>query len=299
MRKISVTGVYPPIPTPFDDKGEVAYDKLSGNIERWCNTPLNGLLVLGSNGEFTYLNEQEKIEVFKTARKAIPRDKLFIAGTWCDSTKSTLELTEQAAKCGADAAMILTPIYYRSKMDGRSLVLHYTELAERSPLPVLLYNMPANTGIDLDAQTIIELAQHPNIIGIKDSSGNMAKLGDVVMHAPPDFHFLAGSAGFLYPAMVLGACGGIMALANIAPELCCRLYQYGRDSLHEKARELQLRLIRANTAVTAQFGVPALKKALDWVGYHGGLPRSPLRPINEKQEDSLKKILAQAGILPD
>lgn len=298
MKKLSLSGAYAPIPTPFDADGAVAHDQLAGNIARWSQTPLAGLLVLGSNGEFTYLSDEEKLEVLKTARQAIPKDKLFIAGTGCESTRSTLELTEQAAAIGADAAIVLTPSYYTSKMDAQAMRRHFLELAERSLLPIFIYNMPACTGVDLSAETVVELAQHPNIVGIKDSSGNVVKLGDIIRAAPPTFNVLAGSASFLYPALVLGAVGGIMALGNIAPEQCHRIYQYTQEARHEEARQLQLRMIPPNIAVTARFGVPGLKLALDWLGYYGGPVRSPLGPLDEAQQATLRAILVEGGILP-
>jgi len=298
MEKLSLSGAYAPIPTPFDADGAVAHDQLAGNIARWSQTSLAGLLVLGSNGEFTYLSDEEKVEVLKTARQAIPKDKLFVAGTACESTICTLELTEQAAAVGADAAIVLTPSYYTSKMDAQAMRRHFLELAERSPLPILLYNMPANTGIDLSAEIVVELAQHPNIVGIKDSSGNVVKLGGIIRAAPPTFNVMAGSASFLYPALVLGAVGGVMALANIAPEQCYGIYSYAQEGRHEEARQLQLRMIPPNIAVTARFGVPGLKLALDWIGYYGGPVRSPLGPLDEAQQATLRAILVEGGILP-
>jgi 4-hydroxy-2-oxoglutarate aldolase len=297
MKKISLAGAYSPIPTPFNPKGAIAHDRLAENIVKWSNTSLAGLLVLGSNGEFTYLSDEEKLEVLKTARQVIPKDKLFIAGTGCDSTRATIELTEQAAAIGVDAAIVITPGYYPSKMDNHAMQRHYMELAERSPLPLLLYNMPANTGVDLSAETVVELSQHPNIVGIKDSSGNVVKLGEIIRTASPGFNVLAGSASFLYPALALGAVGGIMALANIAPELCYRIYHYTQNQQYEEARQLQLKMIPVNIAVTAQFGVPGLKMALDWIGYYGGPPRSPLAPLNTAQQATLRTTLIEGGIL--
>jgi 4-hydroxy-2-oxoglutarate aldolase len=298
MSPVSLSGVYPPIPTPFEANGAVAHDRLAENIAKWCATPVAGLVVLGSNGEFTYLDDQEKLEVLRTARAAIPKGKLFIAGTGCESTRSTVQLTEQAAAIGADLAMVITPHYFKPKMDAAAMRQHFLEVAERSPMPIILYNMPANTGVDITAEMVIELAQHPNIVGIKDSSGNVVKLGEIIRGAPAHFQVLAGSASFLYPAMVLGAVGGVAALANIAADQCCRLYNLAREGRHEKARQLQLKLIPPNGAVTSRFSVPGLKLALDWLGYYGGPPRSPLAPLNAAQQAALRAILVEAEILP-
>ncbi len=298
MKKLSLSGVYPPIPTPFDTDGAVAHDKFAENIARWSETSLAGFVVLGTNGEFTYLSDKEKLEVLETARQAIPKDKLFIAGTGCNSTRSTLELTEQTAAIGADAVIVITPSYYTSKMDAHAMRRHFLELAERSPLPIFLYNMPACTGVDLSAETVLELAQHPKIVGIKDSSGNVVKLGDIIRAAPPTFNVLAGSAGSFYPALVLGAVGGVMALANIAPEQCHQIYRYTQEGRHEEARQLQLKMIPPHLALTARFGISGLKLALDWLGYYGGPVRSPLGPLDEVQQATLRTVLVEGGILP-
>jgi 4-hydroxy-2-oxoglutarate aldolase len=298
MKSVSLSGIYPPVPTPFDAEGSVAHDRLAENIAKWCATPVAGLVVLGSNGEFTYLNDQEKLDVLRTARAAIPKGKLFIAGTGCESTRSTLQLTEQAAAIGADVAVVITPHYFRVQMDAAAMRRYFLAVAERSPLPVTIYNMPANTGVDITAETVLELAQHPNIVGIKDSTGNLVKMGEIIRRAPSHFQVLAGSASFLYAAMTLGAVGGVAALANIAAEQCCQLYNLAKEGRHEEARQLQLRLIPPNAAVTTRFGVPGLKQALDWLGYYGGPPRSPLAPLDAAQQAVLRAILVEAGVLP-
>nr|MBC7244060.1 dihydrodipicolinate synthase family protein [Chloroflexota bacterium] len=298
MAKFPLTGIYAPIPTPFDAQGAIAHNKLAENLAKWNKTCLAGFAVLGTNGEFAFLSDAEKLAVLRTARQTIPKGKLFIAGTGCESTIHTLQLTEQAAAIGADAAMVITPSYFKARMDASAMRRHFLQLADRSPLPIILYNMPGNTGIDLSAEVVTELAQHPNIVGIKDSSGNIAKLGDIIRTAPPHFRVLAGSASFLYAALVLGAVGGVAALANIAPEACCALYEYAQQGRHREAQQLQLKLIPPNAAVTSRFGVPGLKLALDWLGYYGGPPRSPLGPLDEVQQATLKAILIAADILP-
>ncbi len=289
-------GVYPPIPTPFVD-GEIAHDKLAENLTRWNRTDLAGYVVLGSNGEAAYLSEAERAAVIATARQAIPRDKLLIVGTGSESTRTTIERTRAAAEAGADAALVLTPCYYKGQMTTEALRRHYFALADASPIPILLYNVPKFTGLELSAETILELAQHPNIAGIKDSGGNVTKLGAVIRAAPDHFEVLAGSGGFFYPALVLGAVGGVLALANVAPDQCCQIYQATREGRHEQAQELQLRMIPLNAAVTTRFGVPGLKAALDLLGYYGGEPRSPLSPPNPAQVEEIRRILGEAGLL--
>ncbi len=294
---ISLKGCFPPIPTPFDPRGNVDHDRLAANLEKWQKTPLRGFAVLGSNGESVFLRAEEKVETWRTAGKAIATDRLFIAGTGCESTEETLELTEEAAKVGANAAMIVTPHYYRPRMDHTALCAHYTFLADRSPIPIILYNVPGFTGVDLEPRTIIELAAHPNIIGLKESSGNVVKMGQVVHAAGDHFQVLAGSGSFLLPALSVGAVGGVMALAAVAPYELQKIVDCFAAGDMEQAREMQLGLIAPNGAVTARFGIPGLKMAMDLLGMYGGPVRSPLRPLEEDQVEALKQILQKAGIL--
>jgi len=294
---ISMAGIFPPIPTPFDAAGELDLKALAANFEKWNRYPLAGYVVLGTNGEFPYLSEKEKLTLLEAARKHIPQGKLFMAGTGCESAHNTIALTKKAAELGADVAILITPSYYKSRMDAAGLSHYYLTVAEASPIPVSIYNMPANTGIDMPADLIVKLSQHPNIAGIKDSGGNLAKLGEVVHYARPGFQVLAGSAGFLYPALCLGAVGGVLALANVAPQQCCDIVTLFNEGKHAQARDLQLRMIVPNTAVTSRFGVPGLKAAMDMLGYYGGPPRSPLLPLKDADKEILRGILVEAGIL--
>jgi 4-hydroxy-2-oxoglutarate aldolase len=296
-KKISLRGAFPPIPTPFDNQGRVAHDQLALNLEKWQKTSLAGFVVLGSNGEAVFLREEEKLEIWRTARSAIEQDRVFLAGTGCESTAETVQLTEKAARFGADAVMVLTPHYYKAKMDHRALVAHYTMIADHSPVPIILYNVPAFTGIDLGAETIIDLAQHPNVIGIKDSSGNLVKIGQVTGGASDGFQILAGSGSFFLPALLMGAVGGVMALACIAAELLEQMVTSFENGDLKKARDIQIRLIPVNTAVTSRFGIPGLKAALDLVGLYGGPVRPPLLPLDPRQKGELEKTLKEAKIL--
>lgn len=290
-------GVFPPIPTPFDSDGKILHDKLKANLARWNETGLHGYVVLGSNGEFVMLNESEKAAVWETARAAIPRDKLFFAGAGAESTQASIALARRAAELGADAVMIVTPHYYKSQMNSQTLIHHYRVIADASPIPVILYTVPASTGIDLDAATVIQLAQHPNIIGIKDSGGNITKLGEIVRDVRAEFTVLAGSGGYFYPALCLGARGCVPALGNVAPRECVALYEAFRAGRHDEARELQLRLIPLNHAVTSRWSVSGLKAALDELGgYYGGPPRLPLRALGEEERRALKQIMRDAEI---
>ena len=296
-KNISLAGCFPPIPTPFDDKGRVDHEQLALNLEKWQKTSLTGFAVLGSNGEAVMLRTEEKLETWKTAGQAIDSDHLFIAGTGCESTLETLELTEKAASLGADAAMVVTPHYYKPRMDYDALVNHYTKVADGSPIPIVLYSVPAFTGIDLGVEIIVTLSRHPNIIGLKESSGNVVKIGQVVAEADNSFQVLAGSGSFLLPALTVGAKGCVAALAAIAPNPLAELMEKFHKGEMETAREIQLCLIPPNGAVTARFGIPGLKAALDLIGMYGGPVRSPLRAITKEERGELEGILTRAGIL--
>lgn len=293
---IKLDGIFPPIPTSFDLDENLAHDKLRSNLNRLTQFDLSGFLVLGSNGEKVMLSDAEKKQVFETAREAIPVDKLMLAGTGEQSTRATILLTNSAAECGADAALVLNPSYYKGLMSKAALVEHYQKVADASRIPIIIYNMPACSGLDLNAEIIIELAGHPNIIGIKDSGGNIVKLGSIVRATRPEFQVLAGSAGFLLAALAIGAVGGILALANIAPRQCLDIYRnYLKNDL-EKARQVQLKMIPVNTAITSAGGVPALKAAMDHLGLYGGPSRKPILPVSESVKESLFRLLAENNV---
>ncbi|MFO7844587.1 MAG: dihydrodipicolinate synthase family protein [Bacteroidales bacterium] len=290
----TLKGIFPPLPTSFDDNEALATNKMVENIRLLNRFKLAGFLILGSNGELVHLTDYEKEKVYVETRKAIPSDKVMLAGTGCPSTRQTIELTQKAAQAGADAALVLNPSYYKGLMTKDALIAHYFAVADASDIPVIIYNMPANSGLDMDADTMIALSQHANIIGLKDSGGNIAKMGEIRSHAHSDFQLLAGSAGFLLPALSVGAVGGILALANIAPQHCIDIFQDFMDNKMDDAREKQLKIITLNNFVTRQHGVPALKEAMTQLGFYGGPSRKPLLPVNNKLKEKLR-ILIQAS----
>ena len=293
---LQLEGIYPPIPTPFDAQGHVAEKALTNNLRIWNRYALRGYVVLGSNGELVLLNDQERVRVLEVARAAIPPNKLMIAGTGCQSTLQTLELTRQAAKIGVNAVLVVSPSYYKGQMTAEVLIEHFHRVADASPVPVIIYNIPACTGIDLDARTVIAIAQHENIVAIKDSGGNLAKMIEIHRLAPASFQLLAGSASFLLPALLLGAVGGVLALSNIAPNQCLAIRQHFMDGELDQARHLQEQVLPVNTAVTRGWGVPALKAAMEMLDMYGGPPRPPLLPLSEEKKQDLRCILQQADL---
>ena len=289
--KESLSGVFTPIVTSFDEDGNVAFDRMAFNLDRWNQTGLKGYIVLGSNGEWVFLSERERLEVLKTARQAIPGNKLMIAGTAAESTVHTMAMTEEAAAIGADAAIIVNPNYYKSQMTAQVLVNYYRSVADRSPMPIVIYNLPPATGMDLSADLLVELSEHPNIIGVKDTGGNIAKMGETVRRADRSFQVLSGSANFFYPSQALGVAGGILALANIAPEASVALFELFHEGRIDEGRELHLKMLPVNLAVTSRWGVSGLKAAMDMLGYYGGPPRLPLQPLGEGLRSELRAIL--------
>src|SRR6266704_1478489 len=293
MADIILEGIYPPLPTFFDTHEDLDLDTYSQHISRLAEKGITGYVVMGSNGEAVHLSSDERAQVIKAARQAAGPQAQIIAGCGEQATRATIRNCEQAARNDADIALILPPFYYKGRMDNAALIAHYRTVADNSPLPLLIYNMPGNTaGLDLNAATICTLADHPNIIGVKDSAGNMAKLAQIVAETPAHFSVFAGSAGYLLPALVVGAVGAIAALANIFPREVCLVQELYEAGEWEEARLLQARLIPANTAVTATYSVPGLKAALEITAGYGGRPRSPLQPLTDTERKNVEAALA-------
>jgi len=286
-------GIFAPVPTPF--VGEVlALDKFAVNVAKWGETPLSGLVIGGSNGEFCLLEREEKIELVRVARQTMSSRQMIVAGTAEESTRGTICLTRACAEAGADAALVLNPYYYKDTYTDSAIKHFFLTVAEASSIPVLLYNMPKNTGLNLSAKVVIELSQHPNIVGLKDSSGNMVQMAEIVANTPSTFVTLAGSASFLLAALAIGAQGGTLALANALPHACVKLFDLFYAGKMEEARTLQYALLQPNHAVTARFGIAGLKAAVELYGYVGGDPRPPLLPLPPTERAQLALIFHEA-----
>jgi len=275
----------------------VAHEKLAANVRKLSTTGIRGLLVLGSNGEYVYLSEAEKRKAVETV-VAAAEGTVVLVGSGCESTAETIRLTRDCAALGAHAALVVTPAYYGDKMSAAALEAHFTAVADAAPIPVLLYDVTKFTHISLALDSVLRLAAHPNIVGIKDSSGNVAQLGELIAGAPAEFKILVGTAGALYPALTLGCTGGIVALANVAPTQCVRVYDLVKSGQLAEARRLHLQLLPVNRAVTARYGVAGLKAAMDMLGDFGGEPRQPLLPLTSDEKGVLRGILRRAELLP-
>jgi 4-hydroxy-2-oxoglutarate aldolase len=296
MTQVDLNGIFPPITTPFIEDN-VAYDKLAANIEKWSRTGLRGFVVLGSNGEYVCLSEEEKRKVVETVVQAAPEHMSVIAGTGCESTKETIRLTADCAALGAHAALVVTPHYYGGKMTEAALVKHFTAVADNAPIPIILYNVPKFTHVNLTVNVVARLSQHANIIGIKDSTGNVIQLGEFLNQVEADFSLLVGTAGALFGGLTLGCAGGVLALANVAPQNCVKIHELVQDGDYKTAQQIQLKMIPLNQAVTATYGVSGLKTALDLLGYFGGEPRPPLLRSSDEEKSAIVEILKTADLL--
>jgi 4-hydroxy-2-oxoglutarate aldolase len=277
---VNLDGILPPCSTPFLDES-IDLVGLRANVRRWMTTGLRGLVLLGSNGEAPFIDGDEIEPLVATARAEVPADRVLIAGTGRQSTRQTLAACRAAARAGADAVLVLTPSVFRGQLTNEALLAHYRAVADESPAPVLLYNHPAATGVNLTPALARTLAEHPNIVGIKESSGDVGVVADLVTLSPSGFHVIVGVAPTLYPSFVCGAHGGVVAVANAIPELCVRLHMLVRERRHDEALALQRAITPLGRAVTTTYGVPGLKFAMELAGYVGGAPRRPLLPVND------------------
>ena len=299
-------GVYAPIPTPFDGHGEVDARLLRTALARWIRSPLTGFVVLGSNGEAALLDEDESDRVIAAARDTIPAGRPMIAGTGRESTRAAVAATRRAAALGADAVLVRTPGFFKSQMTAEVFVRHYTAVADASPVPVLLYNFTAVTGVNLTADAVARLAAHPNIAGIKESGGDVAQIAEYVAAgaAASDgnpaadrhgsgFRVFAGSSTSFYASLSVGASGGILALGCVVPEACAQLYALTRGGAHDEALALQRRLVPLARLLGQRYGVAGLKAALALVGCEVGDPRPPLAAVDAAGRSALQEALAR------
>ena len=284
-------GIYAPIPTPFGADGEIDWNSFKENLQWWGKSSLQGLAVAGTNGEAVLLDADEKAKAFSFVRENLPAKMKVIAGTGCESARATIRLNRTAAESGCQAALVINPSFFKGSLDDDSLYNYFMHLAESSPLPIILYNMPRNTALNMSASLVVRLSAHPNIAGIKDSSGNIVQIGEIINKSAEGFAVFAGSANFLLPSLVLGAAGGTLALANIMPEECVQIQKLHEAGCLDDAKYLQMKLMEINSAVTARWGVAGLKAAMDLLGLYGGPPRLPLLPLDDKNKESLQKIM--------
>jgi len=287
-------GILLPTVTSFTDDEELALDALADNIRKWRSAGISGFVLLGSTGERVHLEESEYLRTLEVAREAIPSDGAFIAGVGQHSTRGTIAEIAKAAQCGADAVLVLTPHYYRAAITQEALVSHYTAVADASRVPVLLYSMPALTGIKIEPETIARLSEHPNIIGVKDSSNDVAGFTATVKLCAPEFSVLTGNGTVLLDTLRAGATGAILAVGCVVPRMCLEIFDAFHRSDDTRASLLQAKLTPLAAAVTTRFGIGGLKAALDLADFHGGAVRAPLRAPDDAARAEIARLLEAA-----
>jgi 4-hydroxy-2-oxoglutarate aldolase len=278
------------MPTPFTGGG-VDTAAIRYNVRRWMAAGLGGVVALGTNGEAPLLDDDEGDRVVETVRLEVPSDRALIAGIGRESTKATIAAAKRAASLGADAVLARTPSMYRNHVTPAALVTHYRAVADASPVPLLLYNFPASTGVNLTPDIVSRVAEHPNVAGMKETSTDGAQFAELSAAVPERFTVMAGSAPGLYAALCAGAKGGIVAVACVMPETCLELLALVRAGSLAEALALQQRLLPIARAVTSGFGIPGLKTAMTLTGYRGGDPRAPLAPLADDAVEKIRAVL--------
>jgi len=290
-------GIYTPLATPFADDGSLDVGALSRNVEKYLRSPLTGLVVLGSNGEAPQLDDEEAERVVSTVRACMPQGRPMLVGTGRESTRATIAATRRAASAGADAVLVRTPSFFKAQMTGDLLERHYRDVADAATVPVLLYNVTMFTGVTLPADSVARLAEHPNIVGMKESGSDIAHIADCIARTPADFIMLAGSATTYLHALCAGCDGGVLALASLFPDACVRLRALVAAGSIDEARQLQRQLTPIARSIGGTHGVAGLKAALDLAGFAGGSPRPPLRPASSTVVDVIRRQLEDLGAL--
>jgi len=293
-RKLS--GVFGPVVTPFRSD-ELALDDLRFNLRKLSETDLAGYFAIGSNGEFRSLTDKEQIQVLDIFAEE-KGNKVVMVGTGCESTRQTIEKSKLVSNMGFDYVSILTPSYFAKRIDGDTLQCYYERIADSVDVPVLLYNAPGFAGgVEIPPRTILELSRHPNIVGMKDSSPTGPGKFLTRLEPAADFHVLAGSANFFYPALHLGAAGGVLSLANVLPGPCCDLYRLFTEGKYDDAKELSFRLARLNRTISGAWGVAGVKAAMDITGFKGGQPRHPLQALTDEAKKRVRQMIINEGFI--
>lgn len=292
-----LSGVFPPIPTAFAPDGSLRPSP-GGFLEYLRDGGLDGVVALGSNGEAAHLTESERLRWIRWLRDGLPAPLRLIAGTGAESTLATIERTRAAAAEGAEAALVIAPSYFRRQLTPLALRRHYHAVADASSIPILIYNVPVHMGYDLGVDWIVQLAGHPNLAGMKDSSGDIARLPTLRAQLGPNFLLLTGAGEKMVEALAAGADGAIVALANLAPLACARIRQTWVENDAERARRQQRALSPLGEALTRGYGVPGVKAGLRLLGYDHGDPRPPLPPLPPAELAALRRLLEDAGLMP-
>lgn len=296
---VNLNGTFLPVTTPFDPvTGDLDVVAFRANLRSWVAHPIRGILIAGSTGESVFLDDAERVALIEAAADVVPHDRVVIAGTGSESTRHTIHLTKQAADAGADAVLVSPPAYFKGAMSHAVLAKHYKAVADASPVPVLVYQVPLRLStLELPTALIDELSQYPNIVGIKDSRGKLDLVGELVEHSADDFQVMVGSGAILYGALELGAVGGIVAVGLMAPAEAAGISVAFAEGRTSDAGRLQERIAPVHNQIVGGMGVPGVKAALDLLGLHGGSLRAPLESVSAEKVDEIRTILATADLL--
>jgi 4-hydroxy-2-oxoglutarate aldolase len=290
---LKLQGIFPPITTPFDHAGNIYAAKVQHNVEKWNRTSLSGYVVMGSTGESVFLTTDEKIAMWEMVAKYAAPEKLLIAGTGMESVRETVCLTNRAAELGYKAAMVRTPHYYKNLIHrADAQALYYRAVADQTRIPLIIYNWPQATGVDIPVEAVVAISEHPNVIAIKESSGNLEKVMQLIREVKHGFQVLVGSAPTLWPSLLVGACGAILAYANAAPYSVIAIWEAYRTREEAAGLDWQNRIGRPSALVTTKYGVPGLKYAMDLNGYYGGPPRLPLTTPTAEAKKEIEEAFA-------
>jgi 4-hydroxy-2-oxoglutarate aldolase len=296
---IDLSGVFIPAVTPFkEDTGEIDVPAFQSNLRHWSQHPIQGVVIAGTTGEAVLLDREERLTLVTAAKDALAPDLLLTVGTGLESTRATARLSVEAAEAGAQAVLVQPPAYYKGAMTSEALREHYLAVAEACPVPVIVYQAPLRMStLDFPTGLVAELSNHHNIVGIKDSRGKLELVGELVEQCSDGFQVLAGSGAALYPAMEVGAVGGIVAVANMAPGPTGELFHAFRAGRSSEAGRLQQQIGPIHNDIVGAIGVPGVKAALDLLGLVGGRPRPPIRPVGPKAREEVRAVLTRGGLM--
>jgi 4-hydroxy-2-oxoglutarate aldolase len=291
-------GIFPPVTTNFDEvTGEIAPIRLRENLRRWVEQPIDGVVLFGSTGEGELLDEDERVRLTAMSREVVPAGFPLVTGASAESTRACIRMTKRLAAEGADVVLVHPPAYFGPYLAPAAMLDHFRAVADASPVPVMLYHIPKYTKVTLEAGFVAELMRHPNVAGLKDSSGDMKRLADFTTVCGEGCRLFVGNGTLLYTALELGAAGGILAVADIAAGLCAELVREFRAGNTQNAGRIQGRLTPLHKEIVAPFGGVGIKAALDLMGWAGGAPRAPLRSLGEKEKQQVARVMQEAGLL--
>lgn len=293
-----LSGIMVPAVTTFSASGELDHPAFASNIRGHLSFGMNGILVCGSSGEAALLDDTERGMIIGWARKEIPEEKWLLAGIGAESTRQTLARAKVAHSEGADAVLVVPPHYYLKRTNAAALSAHYNAIADASPLPVMLYNIPVYAHLVISPALVHEMAKHPNVIGMKDSAGNLPMLAEYLAASSDKFRVMTGSGTTVLPALKGGAAGAILAIGLFAGPTVLALHQAHFDGDHTTAAALQMTLTPLASDIGGALGPAGIKAAMDLVGFSGGSPRSPLQPITTEEAEIVKARLGSAGLIP-